>query len=140
MTTTMTRRRLMPVLAALLTAGALTTSGSATAPKFLNDDPVWQEQDTQDASGLKADEVNLFVDLTYNMIKGVGPARGRAGNLNTIDEVPDSSWYTNRAGMRTQTGCRVQINPVRPDRQMLESCLEHHRRVPYSSPATSSVA
>ena len=62
MTTTTTRRRLMPVLAALLTAGALTTSGLATAPRFLNDDPVWQELDTQDASGLKADEVNLFVD------------------------------------------------------------------------------
>ena len=73
MTTTTTTRRLMPVLAALLTAGALTTSGSATSPKFLNDDPVWQELDTQDASGLKADEVNLFVDLTYNMIKGAGP-------------------------------------------------------------------
>jgi hypothetical protein len=99
--TTTTTRRLKPVLAALLIAGALTTSGSATAPKFLNDDPVWQELDTQDASGLKADEVNLFVDLTYNLIKGAGQARGRAGNVNSIDEVPDSSWYTNRAGLRT---------------------------------------
>ena len=98
--TTTTTRRLLPVLAALLTAGALTTSGSATTPKFFNDDPVWQEPDTQDASGLKADEVDLFVDLTYNLIAGSGPARGRAGNVNSIDEVPDSSWYTNRAGMR----------------------------------------
>ena len=77
--TTTTTRRLMPVLAALLTAGALTTSGSATSPKFLNDDPMWQEPDTQDASGMKADEVNLFVDLTYNLITGAGAgARPRA--------------------------------------------------------------
>ena len=115
MTTTTTTRRLMPVLAALLTAGALTTSGSATSPKFLNDDPVWQELDTQDASGLKADEVNLFVDLTYNMIKGAGPARGRAGNLNTIDEVPDSSWYTNRAGTRTLTPQDITKGPNTTD-------------------------
>ena len=108
-------RRLMPVLAALLTAGALTTAGSATSPKFLNDDPVWQEPDTQDASGLKADEVNLFVDLTYNLIKGAGPARGRAGNVNTIDEVPDSSWYTNRAGMRTLTPQDITKGPNTTD-------------------------
>ena len=28
------------------------------------------EHDTQDASGMKPLEVNLFVDLTYNMITG----------------------------------------------------------------------
>ena len=60
--TTTTTRRLTSALAALLTAGALTTAGSAGSPKFLNDDPVWHEPDTQDASGIKADEVNLFVD------------------------------------------------------------------------------
>ncbi len=73
--TTTTTRRLTSALAALLTAGALTMAGSAGSPKFLNDDPVWHEPDTQDASSIKADEVNLFVDLTYNLIAGAGPAR-----------------------------------------------------------------
>ncbi len=115
MTTTKTRR-MMPVLAALLTAGALTTSGSAGSPKFLNDDPVWHAPDTQDASSLKMDEVNLFVDLTYNLIAGAGPSvRGRAGNLNTIDEVPDSSWYTNRAGAREITPAEITIGPNTTD-------------------------
>jgi hypothetical protein len=113
--TTTTTRRLASALAALLTAGALTTAGSAGSPRFLNDDPVWHEPDTQDASGIKADEVNLFVDLTYNLVSGAGPARGRAGNLNSIDEVPDSSWFTNRAGVRELTALDVAKGPDTTD-------------------------
>jgi hypothetical protein len=112
---TTTTRTMMPVLAVLLAAGALTTSGSATSPKFLDDDPVWHQPDTQDASGLQADDVNLFVDIAYNLIAGRGPARGRAGNLNSIDEVPDSSWYTNRAGMRTLTAAEIAKGPDTTD-------------------------
>jgi hypothetical protein len=113
--TTTTTRRLTSALAALLTAGALTTAGSAGSPKFLNDDPVWHAPDTQDASGIKADDVNLFVDLTYNLLAGAGPARGRAGNLNSIDEVPDSSWFTNRAGVRELTAPEVANGPDTTD-------------------------
>jgi hypothetical protein len=109
--TTTTTRRLVPVLAALLTAGALTTAGSARSPKFLNDDPQWQQRDTQDASGLEAAEVNLFVDLTYNLLAAKAADRGRAGNVNSIDEVPDSSWYTNRAGMRPLSAADVANGP-----------------------------
>ena len=65
--------------------------------------------------GIKADEVNLFVDLTYNMIKGAGPARSRAGNVNTIDEVPDSSWSTNRAGVRSLTPADITKGPNTTD-------------------------
>ena len=43
---------------------------SAASPKFFDDDPVWVERDTQDASGIKPHEVNLFVDLTDNLIAG----------------------------------------------------------------------
>ena len=36
---------------------------------------------------------------------------GRARNVNTIDEVPDSSWYTNRAGSRPLTAADVFTGP-----------------------------
>src|SRR5262249_25436425 len=67
---------------------------------------------TQDASGMKPTEVSLFVDLAYNIAKG-GDITGadRAGNVNTIDEVPDSSWYTNRAGRRMLTPEDVATGP-----------------------------
>ena len=38
-------------------------------------------------------------DLVENSFLGAGEeADVRAGNVNTIDEVPDSSWFTNRVG------------------------------------------
>src|SRR5688572_14243103 len=111
--TTLTNRLLAAV--ALLAAGILTMAGSAASPKFLNDDPVRHQADTQDASGLKAEEVSLFVDLTYNLISGSGTTRGRAANLNSIDEVPDSSWFTNRAGSRELTASDVASGPNTTD-------------------------
>ena len=39
---------------------------------------------------------DLFVVLTIS-------PRARAQNINTVDEVPDSSWFTNRIGMTTVT-------------------------------------
>jgi hypothetical protein len=97
--------------AALLAAGALTMAGSAASPRFLNDDPIQVQADTRDAAGMKADEVSLFVDLAYNLIAGAGPSRGRAGNLNSVEEVPDSSWYTNRAGARPLTAEEISTGP-----------------------------
>ena len=76
----------------------------AQSPRFFDDDPLWIDRDTEDASRMKPLEVNLVVDLTYNMIKGradVVPTRAK--NLNTVDEVADSSWFTNRAGHRSLT-------------------------------------
>jgi hypothetical protein len=113
--TTITNRRRLGAVGALLAAGALTIAGSAASPKFLNDDPVWHQADTQDASGLKAEEVSLFTDLAYNLIAGAGGARGRAGNLNSIDEVPDSSWFTNRAGTRELTAADMATGPDTSD-------------------------
>jgi hypothetical protein len=82
---------------AIAAASAATMMVSASSQKFYDDDPVWEEPSTQDASGMKPTEVSLFVDLAYNITKG-GDVIGadRARNVNTVDEVPDSSWFTNR--------------------------------------------
>jgi hypothetical protein len=44
-------------------------------------------------------------ELMYNLFvtSGYKPSGLRAKNINTIDEVPDSSWFTNRIGTRTIT-------------------------------------
>jgi hypothetical protein len=110
MTTSRTLRFLFGA-AALLAAGALTMAGSAASPRFLDDDPIQVQPDTRDAAGMQADEVSLFVDLAYNLIARGGPSRGRAGNLNSIEEVPDSSWYTNRGGARPLTAEEIRIGP-----------------------------
>src|SRR6185295_8243887 len=68
------------------------------AKKFYSDDPILLEPETRDASNAKPRDIDLFWDLAYNLFARPGDpsANVRAQNINTIDELPDSSWFTNR--------------------------------------------
>src|SRR5262245_53072714 len=81
--------------------------------RFYDDDPIWQEPDSQDAKGVQPREIDLFYDLAENMVTRPGDkaANVRAQNINTVDEVPDSSWYTNRAGLKPITVEDVATGP-----------------------------
>ena len=73
--------------------------GRAAAPRFYSDDPLSKDPESQDASKVQPLKVSDQYDLVENSFLGAGEhADVRAGNVNTIDEVPDSSWFTNRAG------------------------------------------
>src|SRR5262245_44344072 len=110
--TTRTLRIPAAILGILGVVAALTTRGSAAQPKFLPDDPIRVEHDTEDASGMKPFETSLFVDFAYNVVTGRVPAAPtRARNVNTIDEVPDSSWFTNRAGHAALTPAQIAQGP-----------------------------
>jgi hypothetical protein len=67
-------------------------------PKFLSDDPLTREPETQDASKAQAFDVGLTFDITENLFGKPGDPTPnvKAQNINTIDEVPDSGWFTNR--------------------------------------------
>jgi hypothetical protein len=71
---------------------------SGNARTFYDDDPIGHEPETQDASGVQAWAIDLSYDLAENLFARPGDqaADVRARNINTIDEVPDSSWFTNR--------------------------------------------
>ena len=64
--------------------------------------------------GAAEHDIDLFYDLSYNMFvtARARPTGIRAQNLNTIDEVPDSSWFTNRIGTRPLTVEEVTRGPV----------------------------
>ena len=66
--------------------------------RFYSDDPLKTEPETQDASKIPELQVGLVSDLMLNLFARVGDQRieVKAQNINTIDEVPDSSWFTNR--------------------------------------------
>ena len=92
---TPTIRAVAVVLAALV---LVTASPSGNGRKFYDDDPLVREPETENASGVHEWDIDLFYDLAENLFGrpgDPGPA-GRARNVNTIDEVPDSSWFTNR--------------------------------------------
>jgi hypothetical protein len=83
--------------AAGLFSQRLAAQPARTAPKFYSDDPLAKVADTQDASKAQPREISLTYDATINLFGRPGRRDvGRAENVNTIDEVPDSSWYTNR--------------------------------------------
>lgn len=84
---------------------SLTIAARAAAPrstpKFYDDDPLARYVDTQDASKVQPREISLMLDATANLFRRPGLQEvGRAQDVNTIDEVPDSNWFTNRAGTR----------------------------------------
>lgn len=94
-------RRLLICLTVVLAAIAIVRLPAAGA-KFRSDDPLAREPETQDATQVREWDIDLFVDLAINLFGTPGDdAVGvHARNVNTIDEVPDSSWFTNRIGTR----------------------------------------
>src|SRR5262245_34005123 len=101
-------------LVATTVAAALTVGVSrAAAPKFYPDDPLQREPETQDASKAENSRIDLFADLLVNLFMKPGDVTPGvpAGNINTIDEVPDSSWFTNRIGARPLTADDISRGP-----------------------------
>jgi hypothetical protein len=94
----------MPRLTAL-TVSALVVwclaAAGANNVRFYPDDPIGRDPETQDASGVARTPTSAAYDLLENSFLDAGDTETkRAVNVNTIDEVPDSSWFTNRAGSR----------------------------------------
>jgi hypothetical protein len=89
------RSHLCGVLA-VLTAATVSTSGL----RFYDDDPIAREPESRDASGAQSSGIELIYEYSYNLFATSRhiPTNTRAQNVNTIDEVPDSSWFTNRIG------------------------------------------
>jgi hypothetical protein len=87
----------------------LSTAATTQKPRFYDDDPLMRVVDTQDASGVKPKSVNLIYDEGRNLLGNPGDPdmNKRAQSINTIDEVPDSTWFTNRIIGGTQ--------PMTPD-------------------------
>jgi hypothetical protein len=89
------RCQVIVMLAAVL-AGS--TIAGAVTRKFYPDDPLTRDPEGQDASKVIRQEIDHAYG-GWQMLRGVGDHTWRrAVNVNTMDEVPDSSWFTNRIG------------------------------------------
>jgi hypothetical protein len=102
------RSWILPFCGALATVAALAGAGQ----KFYRDDPIWRDPESQDASGVRAVDISQQYDFVENTFLGAGErVDKRAVNINTVDEVPDSSWFTNRVGRETWTTERLVKGP-----------------------------
>ena len=82
-------------------------------PHFYSDDPIAREFESQDASKAEPYEIGLLYEMAHNLFVTARyePSGTRAQNVNTIDEVPDSSWFTNRIGAMALTAEDIARGP-----------------------------
>jgi hypothetical protein len=94
-----------------LIAIALGVSTAGASLSFGPDDPVAILREAKDASGVRAREIGHLRD-GWDGIRAVGDRSVRkALDVNTIDEVPDSSWFENRIGARALSTADVAAGP-----------------------------
>ena len=92
-------------------------------PRFYPDDPLWVDDDKAfDAAGVAPlEDLNAF-DFVENTFVKPGEKRDvRAMNVNSLDEVPDSNWFTNRIGRRDMSMAEIVRGPDRFDRIDLDN-------------------
>jgi hypothetical protein len=92
-------------------------TGAAQSPRFFPDDPIRVDDDmTLDAGNAVAIEGSNGYDFAEHTFLDVGDRRDvRATNVNTMDDVPDSSWFTNRIGVREMTLEEIVRGPNEAD-------------------------
>ena len=83
----------------------LVACAGATHGKFRDQPAVWQVADTRSISEPAKHEhetLGYYLDayLVNRMRDAVDPRRGPARDINALDEVPDSTWFENRIGLR----------------------------------------
>jgi hypothetical protein len=95
-----THTSLLTAMLVALTSAAAAVSVSTRTVRFYDDDPIAREPEPENASGAAPVDLGLTYEMAIGLFATVNrePSNTRAQNINTIDEVPDSSWFTNRIG------------------------------------------
>jgi hypothetical protein len=88
---------------------------ASEAPRFFTDDPVWVDDDMRDIPPVARVELSQTYEFVAESFRGTAKSFGPALNTNTLDEVPDSSWFTNRIGRRDMTLEEMMAGPNRVD-------------------------
>jgi hypothetical protein len=106
------------VCAAAVAAVVLFVSAHSAGPRFFPDDPIQVDPDTMlDAGGARPIDLSEGFDFLENALGDPGSHDPiRALNVNTLDEVPDSSWFTNRVGARPMSVADIVRGPDRVER------------------------
>ena len=104
-------RAILAVVSLCVAIAAATVRGAN--PRFFADDPLWTAEDTLlDASKVAPQEDSNFYDFVVNQFSDPGQRSNvKAMNVNTLDEVPDSMWFTNRIGRKDIPNAQLVRGP-----------------------------
>jgi hypothetical protein len=95
----------------LLLVGALVSANprgaqtpTPTGQKFKSDDPLWEDPDQKLPIPEPVERLlSKSLDLFQKTFTKPSDGQRQAQNINTLGEVPDSSWFTNRMGRRVMS-------------------------------------
>lgn len=109
-------------LAAALAAGCGGHAGAVSSLRYHNQPAVWRVDDRRDVPQKPeerafAKKLYYFDSFVYDPVQRLlsVPASRRAMNVNALGEVPDSTWFTNRIGVRPLSVDDVRRGPRSPD-------------------------
>src|SRR5689334_8291822 len=104
-------RNLLPLLALAAVACAGSSRFPLKAPLSVDDDQhPFASEPEEYYSPFAWDGANYMVFHPIARFLAVDPA-GPATNVNALDEVPNSSWFENRLGVRQLTAEEVRVGP-----------------------------
>lgn len=78
----------------------ITSLRASQRPRFLPNDPLWQDNDNLTIPKPTDRPLSKTVDLMQKTFTKPKEGQLKAVDVNTLGEVPDSSWFTNRIGVR----------------------------------------
>jgi hypothetical protein len=87
------------------------------AQQYRPDDPIQKVPEVGSAQNAGVQSVNALYDFMYHSAKFKTPPATLSLGVNTLGEVPDSSWFTNRPRLTTEElrkGARVHGGPQPP--------------------------
>ena len=97
-----TGTRRMVILLAFLWLGSVLHVVAQSEPQFRIDDPIRADPDNLEFDKPAMWRTQQIYDVYENLFLDRGDeAQPRAVNVNTLGEVPDSSWFNNRIGARS---------------------------------------
>jgi hypothetical protein len=90
--------------------------GSFVWPYFYPDDPILADRDDSPVPEPEHRTTSQYYDFIENMFFGVGREDSRSAlNTNTLGQVPNSSWFTNRHGSKAMSLDEVVRGPKTGD-------------------------
>jgi hypothetical protein len=105
---------LLVTLVAGLSAQTL-PGGARDLMRFYPDDPLWRDDDMRTIPAPAEHDLSKSYEFIANTFGETARSFGPALNVNTLGEVPDSSWFTNRIGKHDMTVDDVLRGPNQVD-------------------------
>ena len=118
----MLSKSLVACLVAAVAAVTMSALSAQTLPqpvqrslRFYPDDPLWSDNDRRTIPAPVPHDLSKSYEFVANTFSETAHSFGPALNVNTLGEVPDSSWFTNRIGQHDMTIDEVLRGPNKVD-------------------------